>query len=158
MDVTFKTEEGRFNYRVCAVIVRDGKLLAMHDERSPYFYLPGGRVKLHEMAEDALLRELREELETEAELVRPLWVNQSFFTEDVNGEKYHELCVYFLADVKDPAFLARGERFTLYERHHIHVFEWLPFARVRTEYLYPLFIKERVFSLPESLELLTTVE
>lgn len=158
MDVTFQTQEGRFNYRVCAIIIHDGRLLAMKDERSPYYYLPGGRVKLHETAEDALLRELREELETEAELVRPLWVNQSFFTEDVTGGRYHELCVYFLTNVNDPTFLARGGRFTLYERQHTHVFEWLPFTRVRTEYLYPLFIKERIFKLPESLELLTTVE
>lgn len=78
MDITFKTEEGRFNYRVCAIIVNDNKLLAMQDERSPYYYLPGGRVNLHEAAEDALLREIREELEVDAKIIRPLWFNQSF--------------------------------------------------------------------------------
>ena len=49
MDITFKTEEGRFNFRACAVILQKGKILAMHDERSPYYYLPGGRVQLHEL-------------------------------------------------------------------------------------------------------------
>ena len=99
MDITFKTEEGRFNYRVCAIIIHDGKILAMHDERSPYFYLPGGRVALHETAEVAVLRELKEEFDIDAGIVRPLWLNQSFFTEDVSKEKYHELCLYFLVDV-----------------------------------------------------------
>lgn len=46
MDISFKTGNEKFNYRVCAIIVHDEKILAMHDERSPYFYLPGGRVKL----------------------------------------------------------------------------------------------------------------
>ena len=32
------------------VLCADGKILAMHDDRSPYFYLPGGRVKLGETA------------------------------------------------------------------------------------------------------------
>ena len=38
------SENDKFNYRVCAMIISDGEILAMHDGRSPYFYLPGGRV------------------------------------------------------------------------------------------------------------------
>ena len=46
MDITFHTSEGRFNYRVCAIFLHQNKVLAMRDERSPYYYLPGGRVAL----------------------------------------------------------------------------------------------------------------
>ena len=53
MDISFKTEEGRFNYRVCGIIIHDNKILAMHDEKSPYYYLPGGRVQLNETVEEA---------------------------------------------------------------------------------------------------------
>lgn len=63
MDITFKTPEGIFNYRVCGIILHEGKLLAMRNPKTPYYYLPGGRVRFHEAAEDALNRELREELE-----------------------------------------------------------------------------------------------
>ena len=45
--------------------------------------------------EKAILREIKEELEIDAKIVRPLWLNQGFFVEDVTGEKYHELCIYF---------------------------------------------------------------
>ena len=88
MDITFNTSEGVFNYRVCAVILHAEKILAMHDERSPYFYLPGGRVNLKETAEHAVLREVREELNTKLKIARPLWINQSFFTEDVTKRSY----------------------------------------------------------------------
>ncbi len=54
MDLTFRTEEGQFNYSVCAVIVHKYKLLVLKNERSSYYYLPGGRVKLHETAEEAI--------------------------------------------------------------------------------------------------------
>lgn len=79
MDISFEAGNEKFNYRVCAVILNDGKILAMQDERSPYFYLPGGRVKLGETAEVAVVREIKEELNITARIVRPLWLNQSFF-------------------------------------------------------------------------------
>lgn len=153
MDITFKTENGRFNYRVCAVIINDNKLLAMHDENAPYYYLPGGRVTLHETAEDAVLREIKEEMGIDAKILRPLWVNQGFFTEDVSGEQFHELCIYFLVDVSHTDLLRKGARFRMYEQRHVHDFEWLPFERLKEEYLYPCFIKEKIFDLPDSLVL-----
>lgn len=109
MDLTFKTDQGRFNYRVCAIIIHDGKILSMHDECSPYYYLPGGRVDLHETAEKTDL-------------------------------------------------LSKGEAFTLYERHHTHDFDWLSFDRLKSEYFYPLFLKEQIYNLPENLTMITTYE
>ena len=58
MDCNFMTPEGRFNFRVGAVIVRDGRLLGVHDweDGDGFHYLPGGRVRLHETLEEALCR------------------------------------------------------------------------------------------------------
>ena len=155
MDITFKTEQGRFNYRVCGMIIHDNKILAMHDQRSPYYYLPGGRVQLGETVEDAVLREIREELEIDAKIVRPLWFNQGFFTEDVSGERFHEICVYFLMDVSHTDLLSRGEQFVLNENDQRHIFEWLEFDRLKDEYFYPIFLKEKIWELPETLTILT---
>lgn len=157
-DISFRTPEGRFNYRVCAVIVHKDRLLVMKDSRSPYYYLPGGRVSLHETAEDAILRELREELELEAVIVRPLWFNQSFFTEDVSSEKFHEICIYYLIDAEKTNLYDRGDSFCGREQHHGHRFEWLGFDEVEQAYLYPLFIKEKVRNLPLSLEWISESE
>ena len=158
MDLTFQTPEGRFNYRVCAVILYEDRLLVMQDERSPYYYLPGGRVTLHETVENAILRELREELEINAEIVRPLWLSQSFFEEDVSHQRYHEICLYYLMDISKTDLLEKGGQFVLQERHHVHRFRWLPLEQLEGEYLYPLFIKERIFDLPSQLTLLTEFE
>ena len=158
MDITFKTNQGIFNYRVCAIIVQNEKLLAMKDERSPYYYLPGGRVNLHETAEHAVIREIKEELGIEAKIIRPLWLNQSFFVEDVNHEKYHEICLYFLIDISHTNLLEKGEKFTLCEGSHTHTFEWLTFEHLKNEYLYPMFIKDKIFDLPQHLTILTEYE
>ena len=49
-DITFKIENNKFNYRACAIIINDNKILALKDEASPYYYLPGGRVQIGETA------------------------------------------------------------------------------------------------------------
>lgn len=153
MDISFVVGSGKFNYRVCAVILSEGKILAMQDERSPYYYLPGGRVQMGETAEHAILRELQEELGIIARIRRPLWLNQGFFNEDVDKLDYHELCLYFLVDVSGTGLAEQGERFTRMENDHTLRFEWLALERLEKEYFYPVFLKKAVFKLPEQLTL-----
>ena len=158
MDITYIEGRKKFNYRVCAVMISGGRILAMRDERSPYYSLPGGRVRMGETAENAVLREVEEELNVKARIVRPLWMSQSFFNEDVSRLDYHELCVYFLTDITGTGLEERGERFTLREGCHVHDFEWLAFERLRDEYFYPVFMKTAVFDLPEHFTLITERE
>ena len=111
-----------------------------------------------ETAEQAVIREIEEELKITPRIIRPLWLNQGFFTEDVDKLNYHELCVYFLLDISDTGLLDNGEKFTLHEHHHTHEFEWLRFERLKTEYFYPIFLKTEITSLPESFTLRTEFE
>ena len=158
MDISFKAGNEKFNYRVCAVMISDGKILAMHDERSPYYYLPGGRVTMGETAETAVIREVQEELGVTPEIIRPLWLNQAFFTEDVEGIHYHELCIYYLMDITDTDLLSRGNTFTSKEGQRTHTFEWLKFERLKDEYFYPLFLKKEIFNLPDEFKIRTEFE
>lgn len=153
MDISFVSGQDKFNYRVCAILLSGNKVLAMHDERSPYYYLPGGRVRMGETAEHAVVREVEEELNIKAKIVRPLWLNQGFFTEDVDKLNYHEICLYFLMDVSETGLLEKGGRFTIYEGQHTHDFEWLEFESLQNEYFYPIFLKTEIFKLPEHLTL-----
>lgn len=157
MDITFREKEGTFNLRVCAIFINDGKLLAMHDGNSPYYYLPGGRIKLHEPSEVAVIREVKEELEIDVKIKRALWVDQNFFTEITNGQRYHEICFYYLIDYSNTDLLSRGEEFEVIEGKKTLVFEWLDFDRVKKEYLYPLFIKDAIDDIPQHLKIVTEV-
>lgn len=158
MDVVLKTENGRFNYRACAVILNDNKILAMTDENAPYYYLVGGKVGLHETAENAVLREIREELNIDAEIIRPLWICQNFFTEKVTKDRYHELCFYFLADISKTDILEKGDKFVIKEGKHTLTFEWLNINGLDDKYIVPEFIKKEIIDLPETLKFITETE
>lgn len=138
MDLTFPTDTGKVNYRVAALMLRENRILAMKDDRSPYFYLPGGRVHKGEAAEDAILHELPEELggDRSFRIIRPVFLVQSFFTDDTDGVPYHELCLYFLIVFGKPTFrrdslpVGRGIGFT-------RSVGWHPTASARSIFIRP---------------------
>ena len=157
MDISYINGNNKFNYRVGAIIIYDNKLLVMHDERSPYYYLPGGRVKMNETADQAITREIQEELNIDCKIIRPLWLSQSFFNEDVDKIDYHELCIYFMIELLDKE-LYKKNIFILNERNHTLKFEWLEFDRLQNEYFYPLFLKKEIYNLPEHFTIRTDYE
>ena len=95
MDCTFKTSEGKFNYRVAAIIQNGTKILmANNPVDKSCCYSVGGRVQLNETLEDAIIREVFEETGIKAEIDRMGFIHENFFT-NFMGEKYHEVSVYF---------------------------------------------------------------
>ena len=111
-----------------------------------------------ETAEQAVVREVQEELGVTSKIIRPLWLNQAFFTEDVDGVRYHELCIYFLMDISNTSLPEHENSFTLTEGKHIHTFEWLTFDRLQKEYFYPVFLKNEIFALPDGFTIRTEIE
>lgn len=153
MDISFKTEQGHFNYRVAGLIIHNGHILIMKDETSPYYYIPGGRVSLHESAEEAIKREIKEELRIDVCINRMLWLAESFFVEETNGETFHEIAFYFLLDLVDTSIFERSNPFVLEENGEQRLrFYWKLLTELKDLYMYPLFLKERILNLPEALE------
>ena len=152
MDVTYKTVEGRFNFRVAGLLVHEDKLLVMKDEHQSYFYIPGGRVKIHEQTEEAIKRELLEELTVDVRINRLLWINENFFVEDTLKEKFHEICFYYLLELTNDHLLKNGEAFVVNENGKIHQYIWTHFDNLSEIELYPLFLKEKIRQLPKQIE------
>lgn len=112
MDCTFNTPEGKFNLRVGAVITDGKRVLVGKDSRVDFYTVIGGRVKLGETAEAAVLREIREETGVSAETDRLYSISEKFFRLD--GIAYHELEFLFLIKpfdislIEDSAILCDG--------------------------------------------------
>ena len=152
MDISFNSSEGTFNYRAAAIIVHEGQILVLQDEGIPHDYLPGGRVHLGEPAEAALARELREELDISLPPHRLVFMAESFFS--IDSTRYHEMCLYFLMDAS-PELLTRGNAFTRVEGNEVHHFRWVRFEELRRLSFYPIFLKERILSLPDAPEFIS---
>ena len=151
MDISFKTDEGRFNYRVAGLLINDGKILIMKDENASYYYVPGGRVSLHEKSEDAIVREIREELSTDVAIERLLWVNENFFKEEALNEQFHEICFFYLLYLKNDDLLSKGSQFTENENGKIHTYYWKTFDEIQALNVFPLFLKEEIYGLPKQI-------
>ena len=93
-NIGFVTEDGRFRFRGVGIVIKDGKVLMVHDEERHYYYAIGGAVKIGEKASDAAVREVYEESGLKVEIDRLVLVQENFF--ELEDGIHHELAFYYL--------------------------------------------------------------
>lgn len=156
MDLTLKTDMGIFNHRVAAVIVHNNKLLAQKNTKTNEYYLVGGRIAFGESSEEALIREIKEELKISITSYRPLWINECFFIDE--GKKFHEVGIYYLVDITNTGFNHFDSSFETKEAERINHYEWLDIDDIENTLLYPLFVKQEIKNPDDGLKLIVTKE
>ncbi|MGH3763126.1 NUDIX domain-containing protein [Actinophytocola sp.] len=82
-----------------AVIRREGQLLMAKQRTKSWSFLPGGHVEPGERVEVALVREIAEELGTEAKIAGFVGVVEHGYVED--GVTHHEINLVFEVDIAD---------------------------------------------------------
>lgn len=148
-DLTCPIGDGILNIRSGAVILYDGKLLCSHKEDVSYDWLPGGRIKLHESSEEALHRELSEELGMDLPIERLLFIHENFFTDHASGQMFHEICFYYLICEDACADLAKRDCFIHTEADgERNVYRWVDLAELCMEDIRPAAIAEAIETLP----------
>ena len=113
-DMCVPCGEGFINLRVGALIVRDGKILMAGNDRADYLYSVGGRIRMGETAEEAVIREVREETGAELKVRRLVCIHENCFQGDSPsnlGRPIYEISFYFLMDVPED-FQPRAESVT----------------------------------------------
>lgn len=151
--IRFEAGQHCFNYRVVGVAVHENAVLLHQAAGEAFWSFPGGRAEFGETAEQTLKREMREELDTEIEVMRPLWFVESFF--EYAGLQYHEIGLYFL--MRFPAasqYLAQPGPFPCVEPGSALIFQWFP---QQTEVLaglplLPAFLPAALQELPETVQ------
>lgn len=89
-----------------AFIVKNGKVLVLRESaqhptntHAGEYSLIGGRINEDEPWLDGFAREVQEEIGTVVQIIRPLFVGESF--NDVQGEQWHIVRCFFLCQIKD---------------------------------------------------------
>lgn len=101
-DMCVPCQDGIVNIRVGGIIMRDGRLLMVGNERSDYLYSVGGRVKFGETAEEAIVREVLEETGVKMEIDRLGFVHENYFYGDAPsnlGKLIYEISFFFYMKV-----------------------------------------------------------
>lgn len=147
--ITFSQHGTRFTFRVVGIVIHDERVLFQRsDEPEQFYFLPGGRAEMGEMAEETLKREMREELGTEIHIERLLYVVENLFTHE--DESHHEIGFYFLMTLLEaPRLHTQGEQF-LWKGEEEHLqWGWLPIAQLPGLPIYPQFLRTALQKLPD---------
>lgn len=147
--IHFGDERRRFLFRAAGVAVIGGRVLIQQFENDDTFWcLPGGRVEMGEPAEEALLREMDEELGCQVRIQRLLWVIDNHFKH--RDVVYHELGLYFAIELPEGSPQSSGEPWTGEELDGTKLFfRWQPVDRLGDLNVKPSFLIERLRELPE---------
>jgi len=140
--VSIKTNDCNFKFRVAGLIIRDNKLLVVKSEGFNFLALPGGYVELGETTEEALLRELKEEIVKEFYIKKYLGVLENYFTNKYN-KKVHEISFYYLVDTKEE--LSKEDfQLTENDKGYIikHNFKWIDIEKIDEYDIKPSFLKD----------------
>ena len=148
--IRFDQGNRRFNYRVVGVAIHNDSVLLHRADHEPFWTLPGGRAEHGETAEATIRREMREELATEIDVIRLLWLVENFF--DYEGLHYHEIALYFLIRFPPGSAPVSVEAFDAADAGVPLRFTWFPILRreLADLPLLPGFLPEALTDLPTS--------
>ena len=138
-DIRYHTEGFVFSYRTAGILIRDGKVLLQKPDNDDGYAVPGGHVALGETNEETLIREFREECNTEIAVGPLRAVAEIFFPW---GEKEcQQICTYFQVELTSQDGLPQTDSFMteeFMEGREIPVrFYWIPIEKLPELLIYP---------------------
>ena len=157
VDCCFTNENNWFRYRAAAVIIEEGSVLMVTNEKADYYYSIGGGVHMGETAEDAVKREVFEETGVHYEVDRLLFVHENFFIDGlVSRERLcHEVALYFLMKPKGSQKLPKHESVCFFGKESLR---WIPVEKYGEFKAFPAFFKDELLSLPQEVKHIITNE
>lgn len=97
-DLSIIVDDVKFNFRVGLLVKKKKQVLVECNPDYDFVVLPGGRVKTLESSEDALIREINEEMKIDLTNynLEFIGIDENFF--ELDNIKYHEL--YFIYKIE----------------------------------------------------------
>jgi ADP-ribose pyrophosphatase YjhB (NUDIX family) len=143
-DMCVSCGNGIVNIRVGAIIIKDEKLLMVGNDQSNYLYSIGGRIKMGETAEEAIIREVFEETGVKMSVDRLGFVHENYFYGDTSSnlnKLIYEISFYFYMHVPND-FNPVSQSFTeLQNREFLY---WV--ERTTSRIIYPEFFRTDILN------------
>ena len=122
----------KINVRVYAAAIRDGKVLALHEEYAgeQLMKLPGGGLELGEGLLDCLHREFEEELNCKIKILGHLYTQEDFLVSRFR-ENEQLLTIYYMVEILD------NDEFLILDPC-IEKIEWIPINNAENPFQLPI--------------------
>ena len=140
MDITVNVGEYLLNVRASGVIVHNNKILLHKNVNEDHYALVGGRVAIGESSEDALKREIKEELGKDIEITGYISTIENFFP--MKNSKYHEILFVHKFEFKDEDDKKIVETMHNIEGKDYLIYEWVDINELDKYPLRPEVIKD----------------
>ncbi|HEL1593594.1 TPA: NUDIX hydrolase [Streptococcus suis] len=95
MDFRTRVDNQIFGVRATALIIKDGKIFLTKDHKGRYYTI-GGAIAVNETAQDAAVREVKEELGIDSRVNQLAFVVENQFTHE--GIDFHNIEFHFIVE------------------------------------------------------------
>ncbi|NQM55279.1 NUDIX domain-containing protein [Streptococcus suis] len=96
MDFRTRVDNQIFGVRATALIIKDGKIFLTKDAKGCYYTI-GGAIAVNETAQDAVVREVKEELGVDSRVNQLAFVVENQFTQ--GSLAFHNIEFHFIVDL-----------------------------------------------------------
>lgn len=141
-DCCFTSDKNWFRYRAAGLVVEDGNVLFISDDKLDYLYTVGGGVHMGEKSEGCVRREMKEETGVDYEIDHLAVICENFFDGSggiIDGYNCHCLEFYYLmkstgkTKLESNSINADGNREKLV---------WVPLDEIDKYNIRPSFLKD----------------
>ncbi len=108
MDLKIKTDEQEFHGRACGIIQQENMFLIMRVNKTPYYHIPGGHIEIGESSEQAVVREIKEEIGCDVQETNLFAIQENFWIRD--NKKCHGIEFYYIIKLKKQLQMKDHER------------------------------------------------
>lgn len=145
MDIKIINEKEKFKVRVSGIFIFDNRILVnKYDEDS--YCLPGGTVEIGETSEEAILRELKEEINLDFEIASFMGITENFFT-NLRKQKTHSIDFYYKVNLINNSDCNKIDYNRIENDKGVmvqHHFKWINMSDLQKSNLLPSVIKEKI--------------
>ena len=145
MDLKIKTETEEFHVRTCGIIKQENKFLIMKVNKTSYYHIPGGHIEIGEDSEQAVIREIKEEIGCDVKEAKLFSIEENFWTR--NNKKCHGIEFYYIIKPKQQLQMQDCEKIEndKGEEKLLH-FKWVTLEEIKEIDLRPSNIKDMLIN------------
>ena len=138
-DISVMIDDVKFNFRVGVIIQNNDRVLLEKGNNIDFSVIPGGRVQTLETVKQAVIREIKKQIE----IIGYVATIENFF--EMNCTKYHELYYVFRINLDDDNIITKQNNFINKDSGE-SIYTWIDINKLDEVKILPIELKDIIRS------------